>query len=100
MRLGIVWLVTLGGLIALMSFSAWAEEDNDAIAPALRLGKRLFVEKRFTNPASNFAANCYACYRPEWAPEGRRAYSDMLLYSLIPTDSFGRKLTTIHHLGD
>ncbi len=84
-------------LIALMSFSLCAEEGNDAIAPALRLGKRLFLEKRFTNPASNFAANCYACHRPEWAPEGRRAYSDLLRYSLIPTDSFGRKLTTLRN---
>jgi len=74
-----------------------AGDDGDAVAPALRLGKRLYLEKRFTNPASNFAANCYACHRPEWAPEGRRAYSDALRYSLIPTDSFGNKRTTLRN---
>ena len=85
-------------LIAVMAFSVWAEENNGAAAPSLRLGKRLFVEKQFTNPASNFAASCRSCHLPEWAPEGKRAYSDSLRYSLIPTNSGGRKLTTLRNV--
>lgn len=81
-----------------MAFSAWAEEDGGGIAPALRLGKRLFVESRFTNPESNFAGSCRACHLPEWAPEGRRAYSDSRRYSLIPTNSRGRKRTTLRNV--
>ncbi len=85
-------------LIALMSFSVRADEDKDAIAPALRLGKRLFVEIRFTNPASNVPGKCYSCHRPEWAPEGRRAYCDSERYSLMPTHFGGsEKRTTLRN---
>lgn len=82
---------------ALIAFSVSAQESRDALSPALRLGKRLFVENRFTNPSSNFAASCRSCHLPEWAPEGKRAYSDSLQYSLLPTNSRGRKLTTLRN---
>ncbi len=85
-------------LIALISVSIWADEGKDAVAPALRLGKRLFVEKRFANPASNVAGSCHSCHRPEWAPGGRRAYADSERYSLMPTQFGGStKGTTLRN---
>ncbi len=87
-------------LIALIPCSMWADEgrgDNDATA-ALRLGRRLFVDKRFSNPASNVAGTCYSCHRPEWAPEGKRAWCDSERYSLLP-EHFGEseKRTTVRN---
>ena len=85
-------------MIALLSVSVCADEGKSAIAPALRLGKRLFVEKRFANPASNVAGSCDACHRPEWAPGGRRAYADSERYSLMPTQFGGNfKGTTLRN---
>ena len=85
-------------LIALISVAVGADEDKDAIDPALRLGKRLFVEKRFADPASNVAGSCDSCHRPEWAPEGRRAYADSERYSLMPTRFGGSaKRTTLRN---
>lgn len=75
-----------------------AQEKTDPLSPTLRLGKRLFVEKQFTNPQSNFAASCRSCHLPDWAPEGKRAYADSERYSLIPTNSSGRKRTTLRNV--
>ncbi|MDP7639707.1 MAG: cytochrome c peroxidase [Candidatus Hydrogenedentes bacterium] len=85
-------------LIALLSFPARAQEETNDVAPSLRLGERLFVDIRFTNPASNFAGSCRACHRPYWAREGKRAYSDSSQYSLIPTNSRRRKVTTTRNV--
>ncbi len=105
-------------LIALMSLSVWADEGSadggsadegsadegradkgkDAVTPALRLGKRLFVDKQFTNPASNVPGSCHSCHRPDWAPGARRAYSDSQRYSLVPTHfGEGTKRTTLRN---
>jgi len=84
--------------IAVLALPAWAQEGAESLTPALKLGKRLFLEKQFTNPESNFAASCRSCHLPEWAPEGRRAYADSERYSLIPTNSDGRKRTTLRNV--
>ena len=89
-------------LIALMSYSLRADEADESIdeasTPVLRLGKRLFVEKQFSNPASNVPGSCHSCHRPEWEPGARRAYSDSEQYSLVPTH-FGEstKRTTLRN---
>jgi cytochrome c peroxidase len=85
-------------VIALSALPAWAQEGAESLTPSLKLGKRLFLEKQFTNPESNFAASCRSCHLPEWAPEGKRAYADSDRYSLIPTNSEGRKRTTLRNV--
>ena len=85
-------------LLVLIPFAARAEEKKKVNGPAIELGKRLFGDNRFTNPACNTPASCDSCHRPESARGGRRAYSDSQRYSLIPTHVGGsRKLSTLRN---
>ena len=86
-------------LLVVIPLFVWADENkSDKNATALLLGRRLFVDKRFSNPASNVAGTCYSCHRPQWAPEGKRSYCDSERYSLMP-EHFGKseKRTTLRN---
>ena len=72
-------------LVALFTVTAEADADPRSATPATQLGKKLFGDNRFTNPACNTPASCDSCHRPASAPGGIRAYADSQRYSLIPT---------------
>lgn len=62
--------------------------------PVEQLGKRLFMDKRLSNPGSHFEARCASCHIPEdFAGLGRR-YADVLPQSLVPSSKRGFKQTT------
>ena len=69
-------------------------QNGDPVAQA-QLGKRLFMDKRLSNPGSRFEASCASCHIPEsFAGLGRR-YADVLPLSLVPSSKRGFKK---HHL--
>lgn len=70
------------------------KESHAARSPKERLGERLFLDNRLSNPGSNFAASCRSCHLPPWAPEGKRAYADVRDLSLTPSNERGGVLTT------
>lgn len=88
-------LLSLGS--AFMAGDSVAQTSSREKNPEIRLGFRLFIENRISNPGSNFTASCRSCHLPPWAPEGKRAYADMRDLSLMPSTARGKKLTTIYN---
>ena len=65
--------------------------------PQYRLGERLFLDTRLSNPGSQFLSSCSSCHLLPSRPQGKRAYADTQARSLVPATSRGAKLTTLRN---
>jgi cytochrome c peroxidase len=88
------WLVALGGAAgpaAAQSATAGADDGPGLSEQRLALGRRLFAELNFANPATDFAASCAGCHADATTIPGRpeRRFADYTPRSMTA----GRDLT-------
>ena len=85
--------VSAGLFAGVFAVGALAQEAD----PKIALGKRLFNEKRLTNPGSDWMANCASCHIPPDEPGRDRMFTDVVPLSLLPSVGHREKRLTLRN---